>query len=338
MHAILHIGSEKTGTTSIQRLFATNRQGLSAQGVLYPVTGATPWGHHGIAAHVCDPSADITLASIDAPTDLADALHQEAQDAGCPTVVISSELLGSRLRTADDVARVRDLIEQFARKITVVLYARNPVAMAESQFAMTVTAGNTAPFPHDAPGALPPEHRWPLDAHSIASLWADVFGRDNVCVRPYHRASLSHGSAIDDFATLCGLDPETDLPPEHQRHHGNPSHSRDALAFLRAVHLMPAAERPSPEAILKLKQAMVTFRGGGTFRLPLQTAQALLQQLRPSYEALVREFLEGEPFDLLDCPSVARPDALDTLELTTTVAVRAALHLAKVAQAGPGPI
>ena len=47
---ILHIGTEKTGTTSIQKFLATNRTLLKANGVLYPLSPGKV-NHIGLEAY-----------------------------------------------------------------------------------------------------------------------------------------------------------------------------------------------------------------------------------------------------------------------------------------------
>ena len=52
-HCWLHIGVEKTGTTSIQSFLAANRTALRAEGRLYPIVpGAV--GHLGLVAFALD--------------------------------------------------------------------------------------------------------------------------------------------------------------------------------------------------------------------------------------------------------------------------------------------
>ena len=46
MKLILHIGSEKTGTTAIQRFFKKNRERLIQNGIYYPLAPMVPDGNH----------------------------------------------------------------------------------------------------------------------------------------------------------------------------------------------------------------------------------------------------------------------------------------------------
>jgi hypothetical protein len=116
----IHIGTHKTGTTSIQRLLARNSATLLERGFLYPESGrmdeAHP-GHHNIAWQVTrDRRFDKRLGTID---DLAREVRARHEH-----VVLSSEdfesAVGGGTGLGDLVARMRSL----GFRVTVVLYVR----------------------------------------------------------------------------------------------------------------------------------------------------------------------------------------------------------------------
>lgn len=85
---ILHTGTHKTGTTSLQKAFHDNRKHLARHGVLYPETGLSQkpgnWGHHDLAYAMRSDTQARALWS---------QLRAEADDAGLETVFVSSEEL-----------------------------------------------------------------------------------------------------------------------------------------------------------------------------------------------------------------------------------------------------
>ena len=84
---ILHIGTHKTGTTSVQQVFATHRHALEQQGLIYPRIGQAQ-GHHGLVADwVCLPHA-FRLAEGSASAWQAMAAKYAVSD---HTVLLSSE-------------------------------------------------------------------------------------------------------------------------------------------------------------------------------------------------------------------------------------------------------
>lgn len=49
---VLHIGTEKTGTTSIQHFMSQNRQALLAKGIVYPNLGSRKDAHFDLVNSV----------------------------------------------------------------------------------------------------------------------------------------------------------------------------------------------------------------------------------------------------------------------------------------------
>src|SRR5579871_1909016 len=114
----LHIGVEKTGTTSIQSFLAANRTALRAEGRLYPFApGAV--SHLGLVAFALDNDRlDGTRKArgITSPLQIADfreefvrALMTEIADSSASEIILSSELLSSRIRSPSELARLKVL-------------------------------------------------------------------------------------------------------------------------------------------------------------------------------------------------------------------------------------
>lgn len=90
---ILHIGSWKTGTTSIQSYLSSKYRQLKADGVLYPKTsrmrddGGLDTAHHRLrdALDAADGAMTLSLAT------LLEQIAKEMQQAQCETLLMSSE-------------------------------------------------------------------------------------------------------------------------------------------------------------------------------------------------------------------------------------------------------
>ncbi|MFN3867408.1 MAG: hypothetical protein ACK4MD_11960, partial [Demequina sp.] len=109
MKLVLHIGTPKTGTTTLQRWFAGNRAAVLAQGVWYPETlGAE--NHRKLTTHARDsdrPDDSFARLGIRGPEDHArfrrdleaafDAEADRARAAGARAALISNEHLWSRI-------------------------------------------------------------------------------------------------------------------------------------------------------------------------------------------------------------------------------------------------
>lgn len=255
MKVLLHIGSEKTGTTSIQHWAAANRAPLAARGILYPAApGECPTprpepNHVGLALAVSERARRPDLLDMLGLPDAAAAaafgvrleqrLAQEIAASGCGTLLLSNEHLSSRLQEEAEVAALRALVERAAGAAVewrVVLYHRRQDEMIGSIYAMLVLHGRTEPF---RLAAARNDARF--DPRAILGHYSRVFGEAAVSVRPYDRRRMIGGDSVGDLLSLLGVDQAepgfAPLPPE------NESLSGSALELLRLLNAHVPATR-----------------------------------------------------------------------------------------------
>jgi hypothetical protein len=115
---VLHIGSEKTGTTSIQRYFSDNRTAHLREGFLYPRSAAYP------GDHVHRKLSDAVRAGQNLEgLRLAGRFEKEcarAAENGAKVVILSSEFFHSHIRNADAIGRFHDFLARRFEQIRVV--------------------------------------------------------------------------------------------------------------------------------------------------------------------------------------------------------------------------
>ena len=161
---ILHIGTEKTGTTSIQHALAHDRDALAARGFLFPQLFGSE-NHMEIAVYAADDGQQMELrlheldkAKCDLPeyrARLRQKLADEVADSACHTMIISNEHCHSRLLTPSAIQRLKDLLTPFCPNIEVQVYLRRQDQLAVSLHSTRLKLGGEGPiFPDTAP-ALP---------------------------------------------------------------------------------------------------------------------------------------------------------------------------------------
>lgn len=206
---VLHIGGEKTGSTSIQATMAANRPVLMAAGFAVPVAPGTG-NHIGLAAFAGDPALVTDLrAAFGDVSGLPAALAGEiaALPASAHTLLLSSEHCQSRLHDAAAIARLRDLLAPIGAPVEVLVWLRRQDSIARS-------LRNTWLRSH---GTLPPAD-FPTDAGSLALMdhaatlarWEAVFGRAALRPRLFEAAAFAGGDLLADWRDACGL--PADLP------------------------------------------------------------------------------------------------------------------------------
>lgn len=185
MKILLHMGTEKTGTTSFQTWAAQNRAALLRQGVFYSrVLGETnhlrlylaalPEGQADDGFDMLGLRSDQARAALrrDAPEQLAAELSQ-ARAQNCHTFLISNELCHSRLITDASVVQVRRMLSAQGDPVEILCWLRPQVDLAVS-FASTLARGRVkvgAAFFE----TLGPDHPY-FNYHALHQRWARAFG------------------------------------------------------------------------------------------------------------------------------------------------------------------
>ncbi|MCO5977541.1 sulfotransferase [Ideonella oryzae] len=243
---VVHIGLNKTGTSSLQDFLALNTDALRAEGICYPRAGREGAAHHGLSAWLGSPEADADPTA----SPVAQALLAEMQ--GLPRVWLSSEDFHAQgLRGARNLARLLQ-----GHSVRIVLYLREHLAYLASWYQQNVQASalscSFASFCHFT-------HK-PLS--EVADTWGQVFGHGQLTLRLYDRRSLVGGDMLLDFAAQVGLG--GDLGRFVRKpYENNPSISGNLLFIKRLLNtLLPATDAAAMVGeLMELSKLRPGFRG-----------------------------------------------------------------------------
>lgn len=205
---LLHIGPHKTGTTTLQGAFHTNRESLAAHGVHYAGRDRQPM----LAALAM--SGRPGRRGDDEPTqEHWQALVEEVSAAECPRVVVSSEFFAD---VSDDVAA--DVVRELGgSRVHVVVTLRSLARIMPSQWQQYVQNGVRRRYDEwlerilaDPP--LEPRPRfWFRHAHGeLVERWAAAVGADNVTAIVLDESD--RGMLLRTFETLLDLPVDTLVP------------------------------------------------------------------------------------------------------------------------------
>lgn len=292
---ILHIGTEKTGTTTIQQFLAANRPALASESVLYPVAGGaegSQWGYAACAAEapwasdlgvrlgIHDPeSAAAYRAGLQAAMEREFAAHP-----ACHTLLISSEHFHSRLTTTDAIGRLKAFLEPHAREFAIVLYLRRQDRMAVSRFSTAIKVGLApqGPFPRSGTGDLP----YIYDFERIHRNWVAVFGNPAMRVRVFQQDRFVAGDLLADFAAACGIVQAGKSLPGR----ANESLGQAGIDFLREANrqLTPMLGTAVHRVHAELTALVSELCAGTTRPVSRAEAQQFYALFRPGNERLSR--------------------------------------------------
>lgn len=257
----VHIGTHKTGTTSLQDLLAKNARAFARNGVLVPKAGRIEAnsGHHNIAWELgADPRFDPAFGTLE-------SFLREIAYTSLRNVCISSE--DFELLHADGAAltRLRDGIAAAGFTPKIVLYVRPQADYVESAYAEIVKARDVDfdDFFETivATGSFGPL----LFAYDrLAHAFAAVFGDANLIVRQY-RSTLPSCALLADFVALVapelthldGLRLPRRLNP--MADFGDVIAARERHAGRRLPHTIRAAQRFDPLTALDIARIIARF-------------------------------------------------------------------------------
>lgn len=266
---IVHIGLNKTGSTTIQGWLAANRDALEAQGIRYdPFTG----GKHPLIDHAIGfsgigvqrlgrmlPSEDAIqyykIGDMADQTALMADFEARAQASidrpGYRTYVISSEFLPVWLAKPEYVTVFHDWLTERFDRVRYVVYLRDQIDWVPSAYAQLVKMGGVDTLEHFL------ERRGKRNYYFTCSKWLRGTGRAKLDVRLLERDFLANGDLIEDFASVIGADTAPTHPAETLNEAVDAETLQQILDINRQVRDTPAkwsAEKRG-QAVTKLLKA-----------------------------------------------------------------------------------
>ncbi len=211
-HVILHIGTMKTGTTSIQQVFAKRRDDILAQGACYPkspgaqahelLTYAAAKGERGPRA------GDAFWKGVDPQVRLRqfrtefDAEMQSVPP-GVGRVILSDERFSFYLRSREHIAALKAILDPYFDSFAVVAYLRRQDSFLASRYAEQLRVGTVGEPDHRHKN---PDRLHDYDYLGLLDNWGAVFGEESVKPRIYERVTKGGFDSVKDFLGACGLD------------------------------------------------------------------------------------------------------------------------------------
>ena len=207
---VLHIGTNKTGTTAIQTFLFKNRKKLAEKGINYPNIGIHGYGHHNIARAL----GGQLPSNIGLTDDWINHFVNSTKTAD--QTILSSELFHLE-KTPESLNTI------FPRNDTlIILYLRDHVSYLTSWYQQAVQLRNiTSSF-----SEFIRLDYTQLNYSILIDKWMKAF--NNVSVRSFDRNSFPNGCVIEDFCR--SVIPITDLDRTLQGV-ANPSISGNLLFF-----------------------------------------------------------------------------------------------------------
>jgi len=318
MKLALHIGTPKTGTTSLQRWCARNRDALNAQGLCYARTPGAE-NHRKLMIYARDsdkPDDSFPQFGIRSPEDheafrttlAAELAAEVAAHPGAHTFLMSNEHIFSKITTPGMAARLRDLLSPLFSEITIYLHLRPQLDLMMSNASQLVRNGKQMSRAEiTRPGISPDNYFYGYDR--FLRNWEKVFDPAQIRLIPFRRQPDITACMID----ALGIDASALPPPQRENSAldwraialGNVMNRSLAAASLPRLNYfldsMPGSERIQPGLALG-QELQARFTASNT-ALAARRSDITLEDLTPDWAS----YTESGNLHLIDAPCVFEP-------------------------------
>lgn len=210
MKLILHIGTEKTGTTSIQKYLSVNRELFLQNGYYVPLNMGHD-NHRKIPSYCMRKQRfdnfhkDNGIFTIEDKLLFKDEINNDVRNefSNLPnhihTVIISSEHLHSRLKYQDEVNSVKELLSPYFDEFQIIVYLRKQIDMATSLYSTAIKGGSTETNVNQFINNMCRVNNHYCNFYTFLSMWENTFGNESMMVCLFDRKSFYDKDLLKDF-------------------------------------------------------------------------------------------------------------------------------------------
>lgn len=304
MKLILHIGSPKTATTSLQHFFYHNRKALSESGFLL-FDGLGEPNNIDFAAFFASNSFNNMglwhrrrgiLSEADKhrffkSRDFVYGIERQIAHASGfhHTAIISSEQLSSAVRKSADIERLARFTNERFHSVQVVCFVRDQVEMIPSVWSTSLKSGSTASLAKVTRTAVLTQS---LNYLRMANAWSEHFGKENMLFSLYRSDAEWDVRHYFTDRYLGGL-PTVGFASERK----NPSYSSLEANAVRLVNLLfpfRLGDGPDPNRMnLQAREwvARIFSRSDRSITLNPRQSRSVRETFLSTNSVFSREFL-----------------------------------------------
>ena len=211
----IHIGTEKTGTSSIQKNLNLNREELIKKRYYIPTSPGLE-NHRKLSAYSLskDKFDDFHMfnhiSTLEEKEEFEKKFIIEFQKEitnklnDYDYLILSSEHFHSRLRSEEELYKLKNSLAVIDAEIKIIIYLRPQIDVAISHYSTSLKNGGTETLEEFIVTNCSLENYY-YNYEEILALWAKVFGKENIIARLYDKNELFNNDLIDDFMNILNL-------------------------------------------------------------------------------------------------------------------------------------
>jgi len=229
---VLHIGTEKTATKSLQHFFCLNRLQLKKAGIWYPCSDHLDYchgnAHFPLPASLFNNCPDfIPRQKHFRPEVLFSQLVRDFESSNEEIALLSAEHFSSRCTQKEQIKKISHYLEGF--HVHILVYVRPQDELIVSAYSTYLKNGGGEPLEKLVKENCFREEISYLNYRLMISQWWEVFGKDRITVRVFQKKRMDNENVFDDIRSVLNI-PST--LPFHIPEKRNRSVSREAAEFL----------------------------------------------------------------------------------------------------------
>ncbi len=295
---VLHIGTGKTATSSIQLFLHRNRSRLAELGHLYPKTpGRTRHIRLGLfirpdedLEHMVSWRRESSVSPAEFRKTFRRRLFREIDEFGLSRLLFSDEaLFGSPERALRRLSRFAGRI---AGSVRVVVYLRRQDDHLVSRYQQVVKVGETRRLTERSQ-RLDLSHTY--DYYARLRTWTRLVQPDELVVRPFERDRFANGSLYQDFLDAVSIDARAEDLDQVVRSR-NESLDAESVEFLRILNVL-RAENEAAAALVPVDRALVkrlaVASTGPTLTLPSPLLDEFMARWEVSNRGVARDLMKA---------------------------------------------
>ena len=209
MRAVIHIGTEKTGTTTIQEYLFQNQQELKYQGYFF-IQSAGKISNRALAAYCMsldkydDFFRERRITDLKGKDEFKEKFLKKFQEEiqsipeNVHTVIISSEHLHSRTNTYEEVLLLRDLLSPYFNEFKIICYLKEQSNLLTSLYSTYLRGGGVEGLDARCEKRCHPQNNY-YNYEKMLLNWENVFGLESLSISIFSGNSFLNGDLLDDF-------------------------------------------------------------------------------------------------------------------------------------------
>ncbi len=297
---ILHIGTPKSGSTSIQEFLKANKHHLQESGTYYLHTKQQHYVRSLVIASMNPSRNDYftknneLYSQNDRETWNAEVLNNfdlamQQVPKSIHTLILSCEgFFGQLSGCIEELSTLKSILSKYSENIKVIVYLRRQDEMSVSLYSSKLRLGSTKRE------LLSPKPSF--DYYKNLCNWSAVFGRKSIKARIFDKNQLSSYSLIDDFIKAA----EITLPNYDKPFSTNETLSVIAQEVLRILNLgfsnfLQHKPNRKNQILKEYITEVINSEFSGSGLLPSRSeAEEFMKQYKESNAKLHKEFFKGE--------------------------------------------